>query len=95
MRNLPLTLLSICPALGLIACGPKEPPVDIDPQLGRDCLELHLPALPPGTQFEGITAADSDRLTIRVMTGVELTTRECRRGSDGAVLTAVQPRNGS
>ncbi len=76
--------------LGLVACGPQEPPVDIDPQLGRDCLELHLPSLPPGTQFEGVTAAQPEQLTIRVMTGVELTALDCRRGEDGAVIAAIR-----
>jgi hypothetical protein len=90
MRKRALSLLSILSALGLVACGPQEPPVDIDPQLGRDCLELHLPSLPPGTQFEGVTAAQSDQLTIRVMTGVELTTLDCRRGEDGAVIAAMR-----
>jgi hypothetical protein len=59
--------------------------VDVDPRLGQDCLELHRASLPPGTQFEGIESASDDRLTIRVMTGVEVTTLSCARGPDGSL----------
>ena len=75
----------------LLSCGKQEPIVDVDPEVGRACYEAHLASLPDGTQYEeGIEGAAGDRLTIRVMTGVELTTVECRLNPDGTLQGVAQ-----
>jgi hypothetical protein len=85
MRKRTMILVVILSLTGLWSCGPQPPTVDIDPQIGRDCLEMHRASLPPGTQFEGIESATEGRLTIRVMTGAELTTVACDLGPDGSI----------
>ena len=67
----------------LISCGEQESTIDVDPQVGRDCFDTHIAALPNGTQYEGIERAVAGRIIIRVMTGVELTTVECALSPDG------------
>ena len=80
------TILVMTLALpGLWSCGPQPPTVEIDPQIGRDCLEMHRASLPPGTQFEGIESASEGQLIVRVMTGTELTTVACDLGPDGSL----------
>lgn len=74
----------------LLSCGKQEPTVDVDPEVGRACYEAHLASLPDGTQYEGIEGAAGDRLTIRVMTGVELTTVECTLNPDGTLQGVAQ-----
>lgn len=69
----------------LIACTPQEPDTDVNPQAGRECFERHLAALPPGAQYEGIERAVAGRLSIRVMTGVDLKTLECGLNPDGSL----------
>ena len=64
--------------------------VAVDPEVGRACYEAHLALLPDGTQYEGIEGAAGDRLTIRVMTGVELATVECRLNPDGTLQGVAQ-----
>lgn len=72
-------------ALLLISCGQQEPAIDVDPQVGRDCFDTHIASLPNGTQYEGIVRAVTGRVTIRVMTGVELTSVECGLNPDGTL----------
>jgi hypothetical protein len=85
MRKRTRVLVVIMSLTGLWSCGPKPPTVDIDPQIGRDCLEMQRASLPPGTQFEGIESASEGKLVIRVMTGTELTTVACDLGPDGSL----------
>jgi hypothetical protein len=83
MRILISVLSFVLTTLGLLSCGRQQPTVDIDPQLGHDCYASLLVSLPNGTQYEGIERATADRLTIRVMTGAEVTTVECVLNPDG------------
>jgi len=69
----------------LVSCGEREPAIDVVPQVGRDCFDTHIAALPSGTQYEGIERAVAGRVTIRVMTGVELTTLDCGLNPDGSL----------
>lgn len=70
----------ICPVLTalLAGCGQQNPAMDIDPQLGINCFESHRPSLPPGSQYEGIVALSDNRLSIRVMNGIDLVTLDCQ-----------------
>jgi len=58
---------------------------DVDPKLGLECFESHRAALPPGTQYEGIEQLAENRLTIRIMNGVEVVTLDCGLNSDGTL----------
>lgn len=87
-RTAMLVLILALP--GLWSCGPKQPPVDIDPRLAWDCLEINRPSLPPGTQFEGIESTDEGQLVIRVMTGTELATVACELGPNGSLRRGNQ-----
>ena len=69
----------------LVSCGEREPTIDVAPEVGRDCFDTHIAALPNGTQYEGIERAVAGRVTIRVMTGVELTTLDCGLNPDGSL----------
>lgn len=71
----------------LVGCGPQQSTTAVDPQLGHDCYAKLLPSLPNGTQYEGIERATVDQLTIRVMTGADLTTVACALNPDGALQT--------
>ena len=61
-------------------------PRPLDPQLGRECFEQQRVSLPPGTQYEGFEAS-GDRITIKVMTGAELTSVDCMLSPDGTLAT--------
>ena len=74
----------------LVSCGEQEPAIDVDPRIGRDCFDTHVAALPSGTQYEGIERAVVGRVTIRVMTGVELTTLDCGLNPDGSLQGGVE-----
>ena len=63
---------------------------DIDPKLGLECYEMHRASLPPGTQYEGIKKLAEDRLTIKIMNGVEVVTLECRLNPDGTMQGNVK-----
>lgn len=63
-----------------------EPPQGEPPQ-GRACFELHLPVLPPGTQYEGARAV-GERIRIKVMTGVDLRELECLMDAEGELQPA-------
>ena len=77
-------LVGVLAAL-LVSCGQGQPVTDIDPKLGLQCFESHRAALPPGTQYEGIEKLVENRLTIRIMNGVEVVTIDCALKPDGAV----------
>lgn len=85
MRPLIHLCLFVLAAPLLIACTPQEPAIEVNSQVGRECFERHLTALPPGAQFEGIERAVAGRLSIRVMTGVDLKTLECGLNPDGSL----------
>ncbi len=67
----------------LFACDQQNTASGVDPQLGRECFEGH--ALPPGTQYEGIEKLVENRLTIKIMNGVDVVTLDCRLNPDGTV----------
>jgi hypothetical protein len=82
----------VCVALttaALSGCGPQSPPPDVDQTLGRACFEAHQPALPPGSQYEGIAEASETHITIRAMTGATVETFECSLAPDRTV-TAIR-----
>lgn len=82
-----LIFLPLTAAL-LASCGQEEPAIDVDPRIGRDCFDSRIASLPNGTQYEGIERAVAGRITIRIMTGVELTTVECALDPDGTLQGA-------
>ena len=69
----------------LIACGQQDPASEIDPKLGLDCYERHRDSLPPGTQYEGIDRVAENRLTIKIMNGIDVTTMDCMLTPDGTL----------
>jgi hypothetical protein len=73
----------------LLSCGQQQPPINVDPTLGRACFETHQPTLPPGSQYEGVAEASESRITIRAMTGTELETFDCSLTPDGTA-TAIR-----
>jgi hypothetical protein len=87
----PVVVLPLLAAAGplLPGCSQTEPPSP-EPPLGRACFELHRPALPAGSQYEG-AAQQGARITVRVMTGVDLATRECRVLPDGTLALGGGP----
>ncbi|MFC1773993.1 hypothetical protein ACFL3A_11660 [Pseudomonadota bacterium] len=70
-------------AVLLASCDQRHPAADIDPELGLACFESHRSSLPPGTQYEGIEKLDDNRLTIKIMNGVEVVTMDCTLNPDG------------
>ncbi len=75
--RIPAAILCLAPAAFLISCDQQHPVSDIDPKLGLECFESHRASLPPGTQYEGIEKLEENRLTIRVMTGVDVVAIDC------------------
>ena len=69
----------------LVSCGQQNSTSDIDPKLGHECFEIHRASLPPGTQYEGIEKLAENRLTIRIMNGVEVVTLDCGLHPDGTL----------
>ena len=61
-----------------------------DPMLGLECFENHRASLAPGAQYEGIEKRAGDRLTIRIMNGVEVVTLDCGLNPDGTLGSAVK-----
>lgn len=70
----------------LWSCSRDHSSPGVDPQLGRECFEQQRVSLPPGTQYEGFEAS-GDRITIKVMTGAELTSVDCMLSPDGTLAT--------
>jgi hypothetical protein len=68
----------------LLSCD-QQHSVDIDPKLGLECFESHRASLPPGTQYEGINNLAENRLTVRIMNGVDVVTLECELNPDGTL----------
>ena len=67
----------------LSSCDQQQSASNIDPKLGLDCFESQRASLPPGTQYEGIKKLDENRLTIKIMNGVDVVTLECGLTPDG------------
>ena len=72
----------------LSSCDQQHSASDIDPKLGLECFESHRASLPPGTQYEGIEKLAEDRLTVRIMNGVEVVTLDCGLNPDGTLQNA-------
>jgi hypothetical protein len=53
--------------------------------MGVGCFESHRESLPPGTQYEGIEKLTGNKLTIRIMNGVEVVTLDCALNPDGTL----------
>jgi hypothetical protein len=69
----------------LVSCDQQHSASDIDPSLGLECFESHRASLPPGTQYEGIQKLAENRLTIKIMNGVEVLTIDCGMNPDGTL----------
>lgn len=69
----------------LFSCDQQHSTTAIDPKLGLECLESHRASLPPGTQYEGIEKLAENRITIKIMTGVEVVTIDCGVNPDGTI----------
>ena len=69
----------------LSSCDQQHSASDVDPMLGLECFESHRASLPPGTQYEGIEKLAENRLTIRIMDGVEVVTLDCGLTPDGTL----------
>ncbi|MGB5473120.1 MAG: hypothetical protein WBQ78_06560 [Gammaproteobacteria bacterium] len=74
----------------LSSCDQQHSAVDIDPDLGLECYESHRASLQPGTQYEGIEKLVENRLTIRIMNGVEVVTLDCGLNPDGTLQSTVK-----
>jgi hypothetical protein len=66
----------------LASCEQQESTPDIDPMLGRECFESQRASLPPGTQYEGIDQVAQNRLTIKIMNGIDVETIDCALNPD-------------
>jgi hypothetical protein len=84
MRVLTATMCVALTAL-LLSCDQQHPASDADPMLGLECFESHRASLPPGTQYEGIEKLDDNRLTIKIMNGVEVVMIDCALNPDGTL----------
>lgn len=84
MRTLTTIVIIALTTPVLLSCDQQNSSVPgIDPKLGFGCFETHRSSLPPGTQYEGIKEVVDNRLYIKVMNGVEVTTIECELTPDG------------
>ncbi|MGB5438793.1 MAG: hypothetical protein WBN90_03970 [Gammaproteobacteria bacterium] len=72
----------------LLSCDQQHSAPDIDPKLGLDCFESNRASLPPGTQYEGIEKLAENRLTVKIMNGVDVVTLECVLNPDGTLQSA-------
>jgi hypothetical protein len=69
----------------LASCDQQQSTSDIDPGLGRECFESQRASLPPGTQYEGIDQVAGNRLTIKIMNGVDVKKIDCALDPDGTL----------
>ena len=79
------TFVYLALAALLVSCDQQHTAPDIDPGLGLACFERHSASFPPGTQYEGIEKLAENRLTIRIMNGVEVVTLDCGLNPDGTL----------
>lgn len=82
------TILSLALTTLLFSCDQQQTVPDVDPMLGLECFQRH--RLPPGTQYEGIENLTENRLTIRIMNGVEVVTLDCILNPDGTLQGIAQ-----
>lgn len=78
-------ILTLTLATLLFACEQQDSGTAVDPMTGRECFESRRAALSPGTQYEGIDRVSNDRIVIRIMNGVDVTTLECGLDPDGSI----------
>lgn len=78
-------ILTITLATVLFACEQQDLGTAVDPMTGRECFESRRASLPPGTQYEGIDKVSDDRIVIKIMNGVDVTTLECELDPDGSI----------
>ena len=69
----------------LSSCDQQHSATDIDPKLGLECFENHRASLSPGTQYEGIEKLAENKLTIKIMNGLEVVTLDCGLDLDGTL----------
>jgi hypothetical protein len=79
------TIIYITLTALLVSCDQQSSTSDIDPKLGLQCFENHRASLPPGTQYEGIEKLAENRLTRRIMNGVDVVTLDCGLTPDGTL----------
>ena len=79
------TFVQIALPAFLLSCDQQHSAPDINPKLGLECFENHRALLPPGTQYEGIEKLAENRLTIRIMNGVDVVTLGCVVNPDGTL----------
>ena len=79
------TIVQLALTAFLFSCDQQNSTSDIDPKLGLECYESHRASLPPGTQYEGIEKLAENRLTIRIMDGVDVVTLGCGLNPDGTL----------
>ena len=79
------TIVLIALTSFLLSCDQQNSASDIDPRLGLECFENHRASLLPGTQYEGIEKLDENRLTIKIMNGVDVVTLDCGLNPDGTL----------
>jgi hypothetical protein len=72
-------------AILLCACDQPGSRSELNPEAGSACFESHRFSLPPGTQYEGIGKLSSDKVQIRIMDGIKLSTIECELNPDGSL----------
>jgi hypothetical protein len=82
------TIIYITLTALLVSCDQQNATSDIDPKLGLECFESYRASLPPGTQYEGIEELAENRLTIKIMNGVEVETLDCGLNPDGTLQSA-------
>ena len=74
----------------LFSCDQHQSTPAIDPKLGLECFDIHRASLPPGTQYEGIEKVVENRLTIKIMDGIEVVTIDCGMEKDGTLKGAYK-----
>jgi len=83
--RIPTTIIYLIMTGLLVSCDQQHSVSDIDPKLGLECFDSHSASLPPGTQYEGIEKIAENRLTIKIMNGVEVVTIDCGLSTDGTL----------
>ena len=74
----------------LLSCDQQQPVSDVDAKLGLECFESQRASLPPGTQYEGIEDVTENRVTIKIMNGVDVVTLDCGLNPDGTLQTTAK-----
>ena len=81
------TVVQLVLAVLLSSCDQHSSAPDVEPGLGLECFENYRATLPPGTQYEGIEKLVENRLTIRIMNGMEVVTLDCELSDDGKSMS--------